>query len=117
MDNRDGMDITNVAKKSRVYVTNLGLSNKEKRQKIDRTDEGFISFGKAMAKGIEAHNFNSIIFLRTTTPDKRGSRNDDKSTHEKTIAKSVFSVGDTTTTATNKFHDGNNLEDNDEDQL
>jgi hypothetical protein len=70
-----------------------------------------------MAGGIEAHNFNSIISLRITTPGKRGSGNNDKSTRKKTIAKSVFSVGDATTTATNKFHDSTNLEDNDEDNF
>ena len=35
VDNGDGMDITNVTEKSRVYDTNVG-PNKEKRQKITR---------------------------------------------------------------------------------
>ena len=48
VDNGDGMDSTNVAKKSRAYDTNLGLSNKEKRQQIARTDRDTISFGEAM---------------------------------------------------------------------
>jgi hypothetical protein len=66
------MDITKVAKKPRAYDTKLGLSDKEKRQNIDRTDVGVITFGEAMAGGIEAHNLNSNNSLRTTTPGKRG---------------------------------------------
>jgi hypothetical protein len=43
-----GMDISNVATNSRLYDTNLGLSGKEMREKIAKSNGGTISFGEAM---------------------------------------------------------------------
>ena len=67
-----------------------------------------------MVGGTEARNFNSNISLRTTIPGKTVSGKDTNSTGEKTINSSVMSVGDATTTSTNRFHTGNNLEDDNE---
>ena len=49
VDNGSVMSSINVAKKSLVYNTNLGLATDEKRQKTDRTGRGVITFGEAMA--------------------------------------------------------------------
>ena len=80
-------------------------------------DRWAISYSKAMAEGIEAHNFNSNIYLRTATSCNRASGNDDNSISGKTLANSVLSVEDFTTPATNNFHARNNLEDDDEDSF
>jgi hypothetical protein len=88
------------------------LSDKEKREKVTSTGGGIITFDEAMARGIEAHNFFSDISLRTITPVKSGEGNDDRSTDKKIIIQSIFSVGGDTTTATNKFKAGSNLEEN-----
>ena len=50
---------------SKAYNIDLGLSDKEKREKITKTNGGFISFGEAMTGGIEAHTCSSSIFLET----------------------------------------------------
>ena len=52
MDNGDRMNPANIVKKYRAYVTNLGLSGKEKQHKISRSNRGTISFGEAMAGGL-----------------------------------------------------------------
>jgi hypothetical protein len=70
-----------------------------------------------MAGGLGAHNFNSNNSLITPTPDKRGSGKDENSTSGKTLMESVFTVGGATTTATTKFHTGNNLEDDEVDSF
>lgn len=114
IDNGNGVDIKNTVKVYRIDGTNLGLSNKEKRDKVSRTDGGVITVGEVMTGGIEVHNFNSNISLNTTTPGKRENGNDNKFTNEKTITKSVFIVGGATKISTNKFQASDNLEDDDE---
>ena len=73
VDNGDRIDITNVENKSRTYDISLGLSNKDKRQKITKTNKGVISFSEAMSGGIEAHSFNSSISLRKKNQARGGA--------------------------------------------
>ena len=56
-----GMDISNIATNSRTYDTNLGLSDKETRAKVFKSNGGTICFEEAMAGGLEAHNSNCDI--------------------------------------------------------
>ena len=51
-----GVDISNVATNFRVYETNLGLSNKEKQETIVKSNGGTISFGDALAGGLEVES-------------------------------------------------------------
>ena len=44
-----GMDISDVATNNRVYDTNLGLSDKEMRAKVTKSNGGTITFGEAIA--------------------------------------------------------------------
>ena len=77
VDNRSGMDVTNLVKVSKVYVMNIGLSDREKKGK-KRTGEFIFIFDKTIASGIETHGISFNIFLRTTTPGKRVTENTDK---------------------------------------
>ena len=83
------------------------------KKNISRTDGSVITFGEATTRGIEAHKFNCNVSLRITTFGKRRGGNNGNSISEKTITESAFSVVGATTIATNKFHAGDNLEDDD----
>ena len=77
---------------TKAYNIDLGLSDKEKREKITKTNGGFVTFGEAMTGGIEAHKCSSSIFLQTKTPGKTEEGEDDRSTEEKTIGRSIYRV-------------------------
>ena len=105
------MDISNVATNSRAYDTNLGLSNKEIQEKLAKLNKGTIFFREAMAYGLEAHNFNYDISLRTTTRGKKGKGKDGETTSDKTLTGNLFvTTGGIPITATNKLHAALGLE-------
>ena len=80
-----GLDISNVATNSRAYGTNLGLYDKEIREKVSKSNRGTISFGEAIAGGLEAHNFNCNTSIKTATPGKKGKGKDEETTNGKTL--------------------------------
>jgi hypothetical protein len=111
-----GMDISNVATNDRAYDTNLGLSDKEIRAKVAKSNGGTITFGEATAGGLEAHNFNCDISIKTTTPGKKAKGNYDNTTTGNTLAGNSFmTTGGKTTTATMKHHASHDLDEEDDD--
>jgi hypothetical protein len=96
------MDISNSATNSREYNTNLGLSNKELREKVAKSNRGTIILKGEITGGLEAHTFNCNISLKTTTLGKKGKGNDEETTSGKTLTgNSYMTTGGTPTTSTN----------------
>ena len=111
-----GIDISNVATNNRVYDTNLGLFDKEIQANVSKSIVGTITFGEAMAGGLEAHNFNCDISNKTTTQGKKGKGNGEDTTSNKTLAGNSFmTTGGSTTTATMKHHAAHDLDEEDDD--
>ena len=111
-----GMDSLNMVTNNRAHDTNLGLSNKEIRAKVAKSNGGTITFGEAMAGGLEAHNFNCNISIKTATPGKKGRGNNEETTSGTTLAGNSFmNTEGITTTTTNKHHPTHNLEEDQDD--
>ena len=93
-----GMDISNMATNNRAYDTNLGLSDKEMRAKVAKSNGCTITFGEAMPGGPEAHNFTCDISTRTTTPGTKVKDNNDNTTSGNILAGNLFmtTCGNTT---------------------
>jgi len=93
LDESNSDDIINAAVEEGIFDTTLGLSEKERRSVIaGKGHNAFeIMFGEAKEGAVEAHNFSSSMSI-TTIHSK--NENDSKSVvSQKTLAKSVFSVG------------------------
>ena len=63
-------DIINVVENSKAYDTKLGLSEKEKREKMACSGGCSVTFGEAITGSMEVHNFSSKISLKTTSSKK-----------------------------------------------
>ena len=93
LDESNSDDIINTAAEEGIFDTTLGLSERERRSAIAGKghDASEIVFGEAKEGAVEAHNFSSSMSI-TTIHSK--NVNDSKSVaSQKTLAKSVFSVG------------------------
>jgi hypothetical protein len=93
LDESNSDDIINAAEDEGIFNTTLGLSERERRSAIAGKghDASKIMFGEAKEGAVEAHNFSSSISI-TTIHSK--NVNDSKSVaSQKTLTKSVFSVG------------------------
>jgi hypothetical protein len=94
LDELNSDDIINaVADEEGIFDTTLGLSERERRLAIAGRghDASEIKFGEAKEGAVEAHNFSSSMSI-TTIHSK--NVNDSKSVaSQKTLAKSVLSVG------------------------
>jgi len=111
LDESNSDDIINAAAEEGIFDTTLGLSEKERRSVIvgkgHNTSE--IMFREAKEGVVEAHNFSSSMSI-TTIHSK--NENDSKSVvSQKTLAKSVFSVGTSKITS-----DGLDEEETDKDE-
>ena len=110
LDESNSDDIINAAAEEGIFDTTLGLSEKERRTVIAGKGHNAseIMFGEAKEGAVEAHDFSSSMSI-TTTHSK--NENDSKSVvSQKTLAKSVFSVGTSKITS-----DGSGEEETDED--
>ncbi len=111
LDESNSDDIIDAAAEEGIFDTTLGLSERERRSAITGKghDASEIRFGKAKEGAVEAHNFSSSMSI-TTIHSK--NVNDSKSVaSQKTLAKSVFSVGTSKVTS-----DGSDEEETDEDE-
>jgi hypothetical protein len=111
LDEFDSDDIINAAAEEGIFDTTLGLSERERRSAIvgKGHDASEIMFGEAKEGAVEAHNFSSSM---STTTIHSKNVNDSKSvTSQKTLAKSVFSMGTSKITS-----DGSDEEEMDEDE-
>jgi len=95
LDEFNSDDIINAVEEEGIFNTTLGLSEREHRSAIVGKGKGHdvseIMFGEAKEGAVEAHNFFSSMSI-TTIHSK--NVNDSKSVaSQKTLAKSVFSVG------------------------
>ena len=84
------MDIFNVATNDRACDTNLGLSDKDIRTKVAKSNRGTIRFRETVAGRLETRNFNCDISDKTTTPEKKVKDNDDNTTRGNTLAGNSF---------------------------
>jgi hypothetical protein len=111
LDESNSDDIINAAAEEGIFDTTLGLSERERRLAIAGKgyDASEIVFREAKEGAVEAHNFSSSMSI-TTIHSK--NVNDSKSVaSQKTLAKSVFSVGTSKITS-----DGLDEEEMDEDE-
>jgi hypothetical protein len=111
LDESNSDDIINAAEEEGIFDSTLGLSERERRSAIAGKghDASKKMFGEAKEGAVEAHNFSSSISI-TTIHSK--NVNDSKSVaSQKTLAKSVFSVGTSKITS-----DGSDEEETDEDE-
>jgi len=110
LDESNSDDIINAAAEEGIFDTTLGLPEKERRSVIAGKGHNAskIMFGEAKEGAVEVHNFSSSMSI-TTIHSK--NKNDSKSVvSQKTLTKSVFSVG------TSKIaSDGSDEEETDED--
>jgi len=93
LDESNSDDIINAAAEEGIFDTTLGLSERERRSAIAGKghDTSKIMFGEVKEGAVEAHNFSSSMSI-TTIHSK--NVNDSKSVaSQKTLAKSVFSMG------------------------
>ena len=107
----DADDIINAAVEEGIFDITLGLSEKERRLVIAGKGHNAskIMFGEAKEGAVEVHNFSSSMSITTIH-----SKNEDDSksvVSQKTLAKSVFSVGTSKITS-----DGSDEEETDEDE-
>jgi hypothetical protein len=96
-------DIINAAVEEGIFDTTLGLSEREPRSAIAGKghDASKIMFGEAKEGAVKAHNFSSSMSI-TSIHSK--NVNDSKSVaSQKTLAKSVFSVGTSKITSTDRM--------------
>jgi hypothetical protein len=86
-------DIINVVAEEGIYDTSLGLLDKERRSAA--ASRGYkasaIMFGEANEGAVEAHNFSSSTSV--TMIHSKNMGNHGSVATEKTLAKSVFSMG------------------------
>jgi hypothetical protein len=92
MKDSDENNIINAAKNSGLFDMSLGLSEKEHRKRMSKTNysESAIFFGEAKAGSMEAYNFSSEASITTLHAEKEGGGVSVASA--KTMAKSVFSI-------------------------
>jgi hypothetical protein len=92
MKDSNEKDIINAANNSGLFDMSLGLSEKEQRERMSKTNynESAISFGEAKAGSMEAYNFSSEASIITLHAEKEGGGVLVASA--KTMAKSVFSI-------------------------
>ena len=104
-------DIINAAAEEGIFDTTLGLSERERRSAIAGKghDASKIMFGEAKEGAVEAHNFSSSMSI--TTIHSKNVNNSKSVASQKTLAKSVFSVGTSKVTS-----DGSDEEETDEDE-
>jgi hypothetical protein len=67
-------NIINAANNSGLFDMSLGLSEKEQRKQMSKTNynESAMSFGEAKAGSIEAYNFSSEASITTLHAEKEG---------------------------------------------
>ncbi len=93
LDEKDSDDIINAVAGEGIYDMSLGLSDKKRRSVA--VSRGYkasaIMFGEAKEGAVEAHNFSSSASIATIHSTNMGNRGSVAT--EKTLAKSVFSIG------------------------
>ena len=113
-----GHDIIQVAQNSKAYDTNLGLSDKEKKEMVAANKRCCILFGDVGEGAVEAHNFSSDIPLKSVTPGKESKKKSGSadSVGGKSLAESVFSVGGDTIVAKEALERGKEMREEEEDK-
>jgi hypothetical protein len=91
-DSNNKNNFTNAANKSGLFDMSLGLSEKEQRKRMSKTNynESAITFGEAKTGSMEAYNFSSDASITTLHAEKEGGGAYVASA--KKMAKSVFSI-------------------------
>ena len=93
LDEKDSDDIINAVAGEGIYDTSLGLLDKERRSAA--ASRGYkasaIMFGEANEGAVEAHNFSSSTSV--TMIHSKNMGNHGSVATEKTLTKSVFSMG------------------------
>jgi len=93
LDEFNSDDIINAVEEEGIFDTTIGLLEREHRSAIvgKGHDASKIMFGEAKEEAVEAHNFSSSMSITTIHSN---NVNDSKSVaSQKTLAKSVFSMG------------------------
>jgi len=111
LDEFNSDDIINAVEEEGIFDSTLGLSERERRSAIvgKGHDAYKIMFGEAKEGAVEAHTFSSSMSI--TTLHSKNVNNSKSVASQKTLAKSVFSVGTSKITS-----DGSNEEETDEDK-
>ena len=111
MDEFNSDNIINAVEEEGIFDTTLGSSERERRSAIvgKGHDASNIMFGEAKEGAVEAHNFSSSMSI--TTIHSKNVNNSKSVASQKTLAKSVFSVGKSKITS-----DGSDEEETDKDK-
>ncbi len=93
LDKKDSDDIINAVAGEGIYDTSLELSDKEHRSAMASRgyEASAFMFGEAKEGAVKAHNFSSSAFV--TMIHSKNMGNSRSVATEKTLAKSVFSMG------------------------
>ena len=112
MDEFNSDDIINAVEEEGIFDTTIGLLEREHRSAIVSKghDASKIMFGEAKVGAVEAHNFSSSMSI-TTTIHSKNVNNSKSVVSQKTLAKSVFSMGTSKIT-----FNGSDEEETDEDE-
>jgi len=111
LDEFNSDNIINAVEEEGIFDTTLGLSERERRSAIigKGHDASEIMFGEAKEGAVEAHNFSSSMSI--TTIHLKNVNNSKSVASQKTLTKSVFSVGTSKITS-----DGSDEEETDKDE-
>jgi hypothetical protein len=111
LDELNSDNIINAVEEEGIFDTTLGLSERERRSAIAGKghDASDIMFGEAKEGAVEAHNFSSSMSI--TTIHSKNVNDSNSVPSQKTLAKSVFSVGTSKITS-----DGSDEDETDKDE-
>ncbi len=111
LDESNSDNIINAAAEEGIFDTTLGLLERERRSAIAGKghDASKIKFGEAKEGAVEVHNFSSSMSI--TTIHSKNVNGSKSVTSQKTLAKSLFSMGTSKITS-----DGSDEEETDEDE-